>query len=101
MINLVDTPRRELAVWMYPTRHGAEHWQLAGQALERVLLVAGGLGLQASYLNQPVQVAAVRPKLQRLRGGSGFPQILLRLDYPIATAAPSPRRPLTDVLDTP
>jgi hypothetical protein len=29
----------------------------AGQALERVLLVACQSGLQASYLNQPIQVA--------------------------------------------
>lgn len=73
-------------------------WLLAGQALQRVLLVACSNGLQASYLNQPIQVAALRPKLQNLVGG-GFPQILLRLGYPTALVPPSPRRSLTDLID--
>lgn len=76
-----------------------EHWLLAGQALQHVLLVAHGLGLQASYLNQPVQVASLRPKLQHLLGRPGFPQILLRLGYPGKTLQPPPRRPLTDAID--
>ena len=60
---------------------GVEDWLKAGQALERVLLRSLGQGLQASYLNQPIQVAVLRPKLQHLLGRSGFPQILLRLGY--------------------
>lgn len=56
-------------------------WLTAGQALQRVLLVACRHGLQASYLNQPIQVAALRRKLQALVGG-GVPQILMRLGYP-------------------
>ena len=78
---------------------GPEHWMLAGQALQHVLLLAHGLGLQASYLNQPVQVPGLRPKLQDIMGRTGFPQILLRLGYPGETLPASPRRSLRDVLD--
>ncbi len=40
-------------------------WFVAGQALERVLLTACQNGLQASYLNQPAQIPALRTKLQQ------------------------------------
>ena len=72
-------------------------WLLAGQALERVLLVACQNGLQASYLNQPIQVASLRSKLQDLVG-AGFPQILLRLGYPAEEIPASPRRSVEDVI---
>ena len=75
----------------------ARDWLLAGQALERVLLVACQNGLQASYLNQPIQVASLRPKLQDLVG-AGFPQILLRLGYPAEELPASPRRAVEDVI---
>ena len=73
-------------------------WLLAGQALQRTLLVACKHGLQASYLNQPVQVVSLRPKLQNLTS-VGFPQILLRLGYPVEEISPAPRRALEDVID--
>ena len=73
-------------------------WLLAGQALQRILLVLCKHGLQASYLNQPVQVASLRPKLQNL-AGPGFPQILLRIGYPLEEIASTPRRVLDDVIE--
>jgi hypothetical protein len=73
-------------------------WLLAGQALERVLLVACRHGLQASFLNQPIQVASLRTKLQDL-AGSGFPQILLRLGHPVDVVPTSPRRDVADVIE--
>lgn len=73
-------------------------WLLAGQALQRVLLVACSGGLQASYLNQPIQIGALRPKLRNLVGG-GFPQILLRLGYPAESIPPAPRRTVADLID--
>lgn len=78
---------------------GPEQWLVAGQALQRMLLVACGLGLQASFLNQPVQVAALRFKLQHLLGRPGYPQLLLRLGYAEDQLPASPRRPLTDVVE--
>lgn len=73
-------------------------WLAAGQALQRVLLVAHTHGLQASYLNQPIQVASLRPKLQKLLSQGGFPQILLRLGLPEKDIHGAPRRPLDDVI---
>jgi hypothetical protein len=60
---------------------GPGNWLNAGQALQRVLLVARANGLYVSFLNQPVQVASLRPKLQGILGRSGFPQTLFRLGY--------------------
>ncbi len=74
-------------------------WLQAGQALERVLLLACRHGLQASYLNQPIQVAALRPELQRVIGQDRRPQVLLRLGYPLESLQPAPRRPLDQVIE--
>ena len=79
---------------------GPRDWLVAGQALQRLLLVGMRLGLQASYLNQPVQVAALRPKLQQLSGRPGYAQLLLRIGTPTKTLPAAPRRPLADVLLT-
>lgn len=73
-------------------------WLLAGQALQRVLLVGCRQGLQASFLNQPIQVPSLRPRLQNLAGG-GVPQILLRMGHPLEEIPRAPRRPLEDVLE--
>lgn len=76
-----------------------EDWLTAGQSLERTLLKASRHGLQASYLNQPIQVASLRPKLQDLIPGNPFPQIVLRLGYPTAEIGAAPRRELEEVID--
>ena len=72
-------------------------WLAAGQALERVLLAAAMAGLQASYLNQPVQVAELRTRLAALCRPGGAPQTVLRLGYPTSDAPEAPRRPLPEV----
>lgn len=74
-------------------------WLAAGQALERILLSAYSQGLQASYLNQPIQVASLRPKLQNLLSQRGFPQILLRLGFPEDEIDAAPRRHLDEVIE--
>jgi hypothetical protein len=76
-------------------------WLAAGQALQRLLLVGVRLGLQASYLNQPVQVAALRPKLQQLTGRPGHAQLLLRIGSPMKALPAAPRRPVFDVVVAP
>lgn len=75
-------------------------WLLAGQALQRLLLVGAQQGLQASYLNQPVQVASLRPRLQQLTGRPGPAQLLLRIGSSIKALPAAPRRPLADVIVT-
>jgi len=89
-----------LAVIGTPADH-ARHWLAAGQALQRVLLVACRHGLQASYLNQPIQVAALRPRLQQLLEHPGHAQLLLRIGYPTDALPPTPRRAPADVIETP
>ena len=71
----------------------------AGQALDRVLLTGRAYSLDASYLNQPVEVAAPRPKVAALIG-AGHPQLILRIGYGPDVQA-TPRRPARDVLACP
>jgi nitroreductase len=77
----------------------ATHWLGAGQALQRCLLLARRHGLQAAYLNQPIQVASLRPGLRDLLGGRPFPQVLVTLGYPARDKIPAaPRRGPREVL---
>jgi nitroreductase len=77
----------------------ARAWLHAGQALQRALLVGCRLGLQASYLNQPVQVGALRPRLQALLGSAVHPQLLIRWGYPTAELPAVPRLPVDAVME--
>lgn len=77
---------------------GREAWLAAGQALERVLLTAVNGGLSASYLNQPIEVTALRERLRTIAGMDSQPQLLLRLGYGPEVTEHAPRRPLGDVL---
>lgn len=72
-------------------------WLAAGQALERVLLTACAAGFDASFLNQPIEVPALRSSLREAIGGHGFPQILLRIGKGPAQQH-TPRRPVAEVL---
>lgn len=81
-----------LAVLSTPADDPAD-WMAAGQALERVLLLAAHHGLQASYLNQPVEIPTLRTRLETLIP-AGFPQLVLRLGYPSHDLPPTTRRPL-------
>jgi hypothetical protein len=73
-------------------------WLACGQALERLLLLAHTRDIWASYLNQPVEVVALRPRLQALLDRPGFPQVVLRMGYGPEVAQPTPRRPVDEVL---
>lgn len=72
-------------------------WLAAGQALGRMLLRAAADDVQVGYLNQPIEVEDLRPRLVREAAADGVPQLLLRLGYAPA-APPQPRRPVEDVL---
>jgi hypothetical protein len=73
-------------------------WMAAGQALQLVLLVAAAHGISASFLNQPLQVPAIRARFRSALGVSGFPQLILRMGY-ATTSLSTPRRDLSEVLD--
>jgi hypothetical protein len=76
---------------------GRGPWLAAGQALQRVLLEATVGGFRCSFLNQPIRQPELRAAVQRLAGGEGCPQVLIRLGRG-AEPEVTPRRPLTDVL---
>jgi nitroreductase len=73
------------------------YWLVAGQALAHILLRATMAGLAASFLNQAIQVPALRPHLAEQLGQVGYVQVLLRLGRgPVV--APTPRRDACTVL---
>jgi len=76
-------------------------WLAAGQAMEKVLLCACAAGLSASYLNQPLEVPALRPQLRgvlaQVLGHQGCPQLVFRLGYG-PEVPPTPRRSVSEVL---
>ena len=57
-----------------------------------MLLGARAEGVWASFLNQPIEVPELRPRLRDAIGQSGFPQLLLRMGYG-PEVRPTPRWP--------
>lgn len=79
-------------------RSDPEHWVLAGRACQRFALQATALGLKHAFINQPVEVPALRPDLAALAGLPGRrPDIVMRFGYG-PTLPFSPRRPVEMVL---
>ena len=72
-------------------------WLRAGQALGAVLMHAADEGVMGQPLAQATDFPAVRVRLRQALGLVGVPQMALRLGYATGTA-PTPRRPLDDVL---
>jgi hypothetical protein len=72
-------------------------WLLAGQALQRVLLLARSEDLSASFLNQPVEVPGLRDRLRELLSTRGYPQVIIRMGYG-RNARPTPRRKMEYVI---
>jgi nitroreductase len=77
----------------------ARDWLIAGMALEHVLLRAASAGVQAAYLNQPIQVAELRIRVAAMLERPCFPQAIVQLGHPARPGTPTPRRPLADVID--
>ncbi|WP_425986938.1 Acg family FMN-binding oxidoreductase [Brevundimonas sp. TWP1-2-1b1] len=79
-------------------RSDPAHWIAVGRACQRLMLAATGLGLSHAFVNQPVEVAALRPELAALVGeGDKRPDLLLRLGYG-STLPLSPRRSVGTVI---
>lgn len=73
-------------------------WLRCGRALQRVLLRARADGVWCSHLNQPVEVAALRPRLAVAIGRpADVPQLVVRFGYGDAPRA-QPRRAVGDVI---
>lgn len=78
----------------------AAHWVAVGQACQRFALQATALGLKHAFINQPVEVARLRPELAALIGLPGRrPDIVMRFGHG-PTLAYSPRLPVDAVLAT-
>jgi len=75
-----------------------EHWVLAGRACQRFALQATALGLKHAFINQPIEVASLRPEMATLVGLPGRrPDIVMRFGY--GPALPySARRPVESVI---
>jgi nitroreductase len=73
---------------------------IAGQALQRVLLAATAEGLVASMLSQPIEVPDAREKLRITIKSVMEPQMVLRIGFGTPGVA-TPRRDITEVIDTP
>ncbi|GAA2136434.1 nitroreductase family protein [Kitasatospora kazusensis] len=83
------------------TTHGDRpaDWLRAGQAMERVWLVATAHGVRASLLHQAVEWPDTRRQLRDPAEGPGHIQLVLRLGYGPPGAA-TPRRPVAEILET-
>lgn len=76
-------------------------WLRTGQALQGVLLRARAGDVWSSYLNQPIEVEDLRPRLAKLIDREGeFPQLLLRFGFG-PEVAPEPRRSVDEVIAEP
>lgn len=72
-------------------------WLRAGQTLGRILMLARAEGIYASFVNQPLQVPALRREVESLLPGAIAPQMLLRLGFG-KDVPPTPRRSAESVI---
>lgn len=73
------------------------HWIAAGRSCERLTLEAAALKLRTAFINQPVEVPALRAQLASFLGISARPDLVVRIGRGRATPR-SLRRPVEDVL---
>ncbi len=75
-------------------REDKDHWVRAGYASQRFALQATALGIKVAFVNQPVEIASLRPELATLVGMAGRrPDLVMRFGHGPATAF-SARRPV-------
>jgi hypothetical protein len=92
------TPRSAGLVSVLTT--AADHpsdWVNAGQALQRVLLLASSCGVSAALHSQPLEIVQLRDFIRVHLGGGGYTQMVLRFGT-TGQAAVSVRRPIDEVL---
>ncbi|MEE4024651.1 nitroreductase family protein [Gordonia sp. PKS22-38] len=74
----------------------------AGEAASEILLAATSVGLSTCPVTEPLEIAWLRDEIrQSVLDGGAFPQIILRVGWPMTGAPPvpvSPRRPIEDTL---
>jgi hypothetical protein len=83
---------------IFSEQNDRRHWIEAGRCYERLALQAAALDLRTAFINQPVEVAALRPQFASYLGlGERRPDLVVRIGYgPLAPK--SLRRSLDDVV---
>jgi hypothetical protein len=61
--------------------HTKDDWVEAGRAYERFALRADLAGIRTAFINQPIEVPGLRPRLQAVLGTQAHPQLLVRFGY--------------------
>lgn len=85
---------------IYSEADDKAHWVEAGRCYERLALQATALDLRTAFINQPVEVARLRPDFARAMGiGDRRPDLVVRIGRGPAMPR-SLRRPLDDVVQT-
>lgn len=74
-------------------------WVQAGQALQRVLLVATSYDLTASFLNHVLERTAPRRQVRDLISDRSWPQMVIRIGYPAQSTGGTSRRNWRDSFD--
>lgn len=96
---LQSYPKDPAIAILSTTGDDAESWLQAGQALQRLLLVACTRGLAASFLNQPLDVPDIRRDMLH-PSWHGIPQMIMRIGYARGDVS-TPRRPLHELMRKP
>jgi hypothetical protein len=74
------------------------HWVSAGRSYQRFALEATARGIKHAFVNQPVEVPAMRQQLSALLGlDTGRPDLVVRFGYGPEMPM-SLRRPVADVI---
>ena len=72
-------------------------WLTTGRALSRLLLTLTAAGATASFLNPPLEIRELRPRLRNVLHCRGVPQLLMRFGYG-PRIEPTMRRDLSEFL---
>ena len=96
-----NVDERPLIAVMFTDSDVARDHLQSGQAMMQLMIEADLAGLSTCPLSQAVDFAAFRSRVQGLMGWIGYPQMMLRVGYPIAPIdelARTPRREPAAVL---
>jgi hypothetical protein len=92
-----DTGGSSIFALLAAASDSRENWLMAGQSLQRVLLVAAAEGVSASYINGPIETDKLRQRVARAFHVRGSPQLMLQVGIGIERP-PTPRRPMREVV---
>ncbi len=80
------------------TKQTKADWVNAGRAYQRFALLSTALGIRHAFINQPIEVASLRPQLATyLELGNKLPDLIIRFGYGDSTPR-TLRRPINQVI---